>query len=661
MGKEATGFGMFFAGLIALGFGQVGLGLALIAGGMGGLMAPEIDELEDYGNQIRLNTRSTEQALPIVYGQVKVGGNHVFIEPSGAHNVNLWIVQTLSEGECDSIAQDGGADLVYLNDKLESEFGGYVSYWFHGGSDTQAVDANLNGAIGKWTDCLKNTCYIIFKLVFHQDLFQNIPRCSVVLKGRKLFDYRDSSTAYSNNPALVLYDYMRNSRYGLGFAAAKFDVTSWTAAANFCDTESWTFNGVVYGTQSASNVINQILSHFRGTLVWYDGKFYLHVADLPTESSVMTIQDKHILQDASGRAMVSIKQPSRLRRPDGARITYVDPDKNYVTDHITVGSETGVVRDIKLLGCTSRQQASDLGIYNLERAQLDRSLSGVFRDDCLKLEPHDIVTFNSDALSISNQTMRVAESNIQPDGTVGLSLLYEDTDLYNDDYDLDAEGTYECDLPDPNDEPPPVANVSLSEETYYYRLRTFTRLKCTFDLPAGYIWLQYVEVWLSFDNSTWEHLFNASDDFEIDPVEEGATYWLRLKTVSIWDTKQDDANDYKVSKTIIGETSAPGSLTSLQAIANQNSVLLYADKVSDPDVELYEFRLGDSWSGAIFLSALRSPNLSLTGVKPGAFTFWCNTLSNNGTYGATPRSASVTLKDPPDGWAVQDTQSDDYL
>jgi hypothetical protein len=200
-------------------------------------MAPDLDE-EDYGTKIRLNTRSTEETIPVVYGQVKVGGNDVFIEPAGQHNVNLWVVQTLGEGECDSIAlvdQDYidtygegtiGDDLVHLNDDLESSFGAYVSYWFHNGSDTQAVDSNLNSAISKWTDALKNTCYIVFKLTFNQDLFQSIPRRTVVLKGRKLYDYRDTTTAYSNNPALVLYDYMTNSRYGLGFAASKFETTS---------------------------------------------------------------------------------------------------------------------------------------------------------------------------------------------------------------------------------------------------------------------------------------------------------------------------------------------------------------------------------------------------------------------------------------------------
>jgi hypothetical protein len=60
--------------------------------------------------------------------------------------------------------------------------------------------------------------------------------------------------------------------------------------------------------------------------------------------------------------------------------------------------------------------------------------------------------------------------------------------------------------------------------------------------------------------------------------------------------------------------------------------------------------------------------MSLTGVKPpldAGFTFWVNTLGNNGLYGATPRSATVSKNDlvrPPDGWtdAVID-ETEDYL
>jgi len=50
----------------------------------------------------------------------------------------------------------------------------------------------------------------------------------------------------------------------------------------------------------------------------------------------------------------------------------------------------------------------------------------------------------------------------------------------------------------------------------------------------------------------------------------------------------------------------------------------------------------------------------LYGVKPGTHTFFANTLSNNGSYGESPQSATVDLSDPPDGWTVHHTHNVTY-
>jgi len=611
---------------------------------------------------IKANTCSTQEDIKVVYGQRRVGGNTVFRGVSGDNNEILWIVDALGEGECEGIAQVDDVDQVFLNDKLYTEFGGNVEYWFHSGSATQTYDTNLHAAIPEWTDNMRYTTYIVWKLTYDRNYFQSVPSRQLVLKGRKLYDFRDVSTAYSNNPVLTKYDYQTNSRYGLSIAAAKFDTGaggSWRAAADYCDTKSWVFNMAITG-QQAQDILDTILAHFRGELVWWDGKYYLRFADLNEESSCMTLSDKHIAQDEeTGKALISIGEPSAFDVPDGLSVLYVDPDKNYVTDTLQIGETTGFIQELKLLGA-SRQQAADLGVYFLERKQLGRTVTGTFRDDTVKLEPHDIVTLSTTALSISSQLMRVIEANIRENGLIDLTLLYEQTLLYDDDYNLDTEGTYQCSLPDPTDEPPSVGNVQKTEETYDYRLRTFTRLKITFDPPASYAWLSHIEVYLSYDDSNWTYLYDVNTDFNIDNVEEGKTYYIRLKVVSIWGTKQKDENDYKISHTVGGHTSAPASLGSLNAVVNANTINLYAQKVSDPDVELYEFRLGSAWSGGIFLAALRSPNLSLYGVKPGNHTFIANTLSNNALYGGTPRIAAAALKDPPDGWTVQATETCDY-
>jgi hypothetical protein len=459
---------------------------------------------------------------------------------------------------------------------------------------------------------------------------------------------------------LALYDYMTNARYGLGIAAAKIDTTSWTEAANYIDTKGWEFHFVVTEDMNAQDVIDTILMHFRGQMVWWGGKFYLRYSDLNEEAISMTIDDENIAQDDNGKALIRITQPSTYGSADGLRVRYVDPNKSYAEDSLIVGDTLGTIKDLRLYGCHDRETAGILGTYYLEKEQLSRQVSGTFSDDCLRLEPHDLVTFTSTALSISAQTMRVVQADIRPDGLIDLVLEYEDEDLYDDVYNITPDSVYTCSLPDPMSEPPAVGNVQVSEEQYSYRLRNFTRMNITFDAPANYPWYSHCEVWRSFDNVTYEYLYNVNTDFAVDPVEEGVTYYIRLKAVSIWGTKQQDANDQKISLTVQGYRTVPDSLTALKAVVNANSVNLQGVKVADDDVELYEFRLGSSWSGGIFLSALRAPNLSLYGVKPGTHTFWCNTLSNNGLYGATPRSATVSLFDPPTGWSVVDTETCDY-
>jgi len=666
MGKEVgqlIGIAGGIAGTIVGGW--LGAGIALASGLIGGYVSrsdiesPKLDasDLLTRGSAgLKLNTRSTSEPLKVVYGQLRVGGNDVYIHSAGDDLKDLWIVQTLSEGECDSITA------AYLGDKLYSEYGGNAEYWFYSGSATQTYDTNLHAVHTKWTDNMRNTCYIVWHLTYDQDYFQSLPQRTVILKGRKLYDFRDSSTSWSQNPVLIAYDWLTNTRYGMGKSASQIDITSWTAAANYCDTKGWKLNLAVSNPQSSGwDILKTILLHARHTITQYDGKYYLYYADTTSESTVMDITDEHIVQGPDGKAMISVDQDSMWDRPDGLRVYYIKADNNeYVEDSFFVGEETGNIKDLRLTGFTDRETAGQLATYWLERWQLDRTISLTARDDAVKLEPHDLVTLTSSAISVSDQLMRVVEADVRPDGFIDLRLQYESDTLYDDSYNINTEDVYETTLPDPSDPPPSVSNVSHEEETYYYRLRTFTRWKVSFDPPVDYAWFSHVEVWQSFDDSTYRHIFDTTNDFVIDPVEEDTTYYLKLRTVSIWGTKQPLSDAYKISKTIQGKTDTPESLAALYAIVNANTVNLYADRVDDPDVELYEFRLGPSWTGGIFLGAYRAPNLSLYGVKPGSYTFYANTLANNGLYGETPRSASASLKDPPDGWTVQHTETNDY-
>lgn len=842
---------------------------------------PEIGSFEFEESGVKVNTVDTQEFIPVVYGKAKVGGNDIYRGISGTDNKDIWFAQTLAEGKCASLATDGDGDLIYLGDKRITDYGSYAATTFYTGATDQAVDTDLEEQFSDWEHPVKNTCYMVWKFSFDRDYFISVPKRTVVLKGIEVYDFRDTTTAWSDNPVLCLYDYLTNARYGLGIDTSKIDTTSWTSSANYCDTarsnEGWHLNLEITSDMSSRDVINTISQAFRGQLVWFDGKFYLRYADLGSESSVMTIEDKHIVQDDSGKAVVSLMQPSGFRKPDCLTVKFTDPNKDWTLDDLPIGDEEGYKREITLRGCADRQEAADMGIYRLERLQLDRQISGLFRDDCCQLEPYDIVIFNSTALNIADQYLRVVESNLQPDGLISLTFQYESTDIYDVHDNLNVENEYTTTLPDPLAQPPDVTNVRVTEQTYDYRLRTLTRLHVDFDHPSNYAWFDYAEIWqvkqpiafwkfddgtgtiarddgrynengtlvgdagvpawgtgiasgcLSFtrasdhgvtitptsnyplndfgngswaiaawikntspategfkaiftkyqdaDNTinisdqwsathklrvliekdteafyavfddtysyatddnfkliviscdmvskeisvwqnttksnetivlvtatttdfsntgdccignrssgTWgfngdidevmlfnvplnqkdveflystpggntkQHLFNTTSDFNIDPVEEGEQYKYIIRPVNIWGVKRTLNSSYSLLRTVSGKAEAvPSSLTKLNAIVNQNAINLYADKVSDPDIELYEFRLGSSWSGGIFLYSSRSPNLSLFGVKPGTHSFFVNTLGTNSVYGANPQSETVALQSPPDGWSV---------
>jgi len=909
-GNDITVEGLFTGALVgAVGIPGIGGGFigGAVVGAAGALQESALQDdlsLPSFSQQkmnqgLRLNTSDTQTPIKVVYGKQRVGVNSVFKTAAGDSNDELWIVDSLAEGPCSSLGT------VWLNDKHPSDFGDNVEYFFKKGASNATVCAALNNAVSDYTDPLPYTTHVIWHFTYDRDYFLSLPKRSCILYGALVVDFRDglsSAATWSDNGVLCLFDYMTNSRYGASYATSLFDIPSWTAAANYVESKGWKLNMALSSMDSAGDVINTICSHIRcAPPMWSNGKWYLKYFDTSQETVSMVLTDDDIVQDASGKDVISVTEPSKFRTPDAVKAVYIDSSKEYVTDAVTIGDAGGVVQELNLLGCTDREQACVFGAYTLERMQTSRKVSGTFGDRCVSLELHDLVLFQSSALSIGTYgsastyaTMRVADVAYGKDGNVNLLLQYEADSLYDDSYSVNLDSLYETTLPDPSAIPPDVTNVRAHESTYAYRLRTFTSLDITFDVPSNYPWFDHVEVWKwktpigwwkleagsgysitdyseyanngvlvstnataswattglagsthsilfdsrngdkititptsntpldNFGNGDWsvvlwatgttanlstdaaqhtlfskyengnnlirlsrkyytggsylrvyyekdgeeytgnftdvaiyatdnswkmlavvcdttagkiyawinntkssayvdisgatttdfsnggdvyiansgtsadrrqffdgrideikvygtaltqkdidqlynvptdyarEHLFDTTSDFSLSNVEEDRYYRVTLRPVNIWGVKRSIENSYSLYKLIVGYVENPSSVSNLSILINANSVNLYAPPVDDSDVEQYEFRLGSSWTGGIVLYRSLKPNMSLVGVKPGSHTFFCNTLGNNGRYGSSPKSASATLRNPPDGWAIMATSNIDY-
>ena len=628
-----------------------------------------------------INTRSTKEPLKVVYGLQKVGGNDVFMHTSGDYHRDLYIIQTLSEGECEGIHQVGGVDQISIDDHLPSYFSGLMSYQFYPGNSTQTYDTTVNGVRGDYKDNMRYTSYIRWYFKNDKDKYVlGKPTRLLELEGRKLYDFRDSTAeiSWSQNAVLALYDWFTNARYGLDIPSEYIDITSWTSAANYFDDKGWLFNYITSGNKNPWDVGLYIMKHFRASISWFGGVYYLLVADINEESSVMTIEDKHIVQDESGKAILNLSDPNRFSTPKGIKVKFLDKEKSYIEDEVLIGEESGVVKATSYYGYTDRKTTCDLATYELERLRLNRTISGTFRDDCLELAPHDLITFNSTALSIADQPMRVISTSYAGNGLIGLTLHYEAESLYDDDYDVSIEGIYTCTRPNPN-VVIQIENPQISEEIFYYRLRTESRLHIKFTVPEGAEgWFKHVEVWQAIisvvdpvdpfpSQADYEHQFNTTNDFNIDHVQQDQKYYIKLISVSIFDVKDTFDNAPLLSWKIVGNSDAPQSLSYLAAIPSNNSLTLFSDKLDDPDIEIYEFRMAlqdgeGTWNTSMFLSSKRTPNEQLSGIKPGTFNFFCNTKGTNKVYGDVPVPVfpEETIIYLPIGWAESKDFYDDY-
>jgi len=62
-----------------------------------------------------------------------------------------------------------------------------------------------------------------------------IPDVELLVRGKKCFDFRDSQTKFTANAALVLADFLCDTKFGPGISREYLNTENWIEAANVCD------------------------------------------------------------------------------------------------------------------------------------------------------------------------------------------------------------------------------------------------------------------------------------------------------------------------------------------------------------------------------------------------------------------------------------------
>jgi hypothetical protein len=183
---------------------------------------------------------STNPIAPrqIVYGECRVGGTVVYMKTRGTQNSTLDLIVAIAGHEIQSIEKvfiskqeattsDTTVNSTtvkevtlsdFVNSENENSFtsGRLIRFTSGLGADNQDMNAHTIATTDFTADHdLKSIAYVHFEMIYDAQKLTSIPEISFQVKGKKVFDPRNSSTAFSDNPALIVRDILTDTRFGL--------------------------------------------------------------------------------------------------------------------------------------------------------------------------------------------------------------------------------------------------------------------------------------------------------------------------------------------------------------------------------------------------------------------------------------------------------------
>lgn len=624
--------------------------------------------LESYNASLKdrtITAVTTEAPYVYVYGRARVGSAVVAIFASGSRDEYQHLVCVHCAHEVDAIEE------IYISGKalgtldadgfaVNSEYGTNVRVKKHLGTSNDPADATLISEVGgKWdaNRVLRGFTYTYIRLNLNQQEFQGgIPSIEVLIKGKKIFDPRTNTTAWSENPALCLYDYLRSDFCGVHITdIPSSDVET---AADICDelitvgtlsnVARYTCNGTVSSDQDQSRVINQFVSAMSGginTTTWemWAGAYTSPVITIEQEDIVGAlsitpgISDADIYNGVTGRF---------ISDENGYVATDFKPYQNvaYKNDD---GADLFVSLEYPFTDKTQR-------IHNLARIFIEDqrnsfTVKGTFSLKCWDVKVGQRIQLNSSFFGFTNKVFRVVGKAYAYTGTVELTLKEDAAEIWDLADAVVVDATPNSGLPNPFDLAAP-GTPSISEELYETTGSAGVKSRAIIEASesqsiraTGYIF-EYKLI----SASDWTVLpVTATPKISIDDLAPGV-YNFRVKAENAYFSTVSDYSGTS-TKEILGLTAKPADITNFNVIALSGRALASWNLTGDLDVKIGgrvvikhtpETSLG-SWESSIILEEFNGDAVNgnlplLTG------TYFAKFKDSSGNYSNTAASFLAT-------------------
>jgi len=580
-------------------------------------------DFSSFGSQGTLvNSRDATAPVDFVYGQVRKGGTVSYYESTGDENKFLHQIIVLAGHEVEAIGS------IYINDETVTiDSNGFVTdtAWdskirilMHLGNQTSTSDdfsnvsgknlantliaeSELTGSNALTSNFVGNgIAYLYVRYEYDAEVFASgVPLVTAVVQGKKVYDPRTSSTAYSNNAALCIRDFI-TSEYGLNDSA--IDDVSFAAAANESDenvtlsgggTEKrYTINGIVKASSATGKVLGEMATACAGTLFWGSGYWKLKVGAYTAPVKTLTLDDL--------RSPINLQTRASMRDSfNGVSGTFNDASGDFITaDYPSIKSGTfktedggdELLLDLPLPYTTSASTAQRIAKMTLYRGREQMTLSADFGLEAFNVEVGDIVEFDNARYGFSGKEFEVIGwefSSNQQAGDLRVKLTLQETSQAA--FNWNAE---ESDIINNNTNlPSPGAGLAINNLSASGGGRT--QGDGTFINSAILNWddvsnafSAYYEVeWKALADSTYSSTTTVESAIEVSPLVDGVEYIFRVRAV----TASGVTGAYStVQFTGGGDVTAPALPTAITASGGFRYITVSWTNPADADLNFVE-------------------------------------------------------------------------
>lgn len=519
----------------------------------------------------------------------------------------------------------GSASGTTITSVAAANTSAYVSYTYAAGNarvniqkhlspaGVDTADAFLISAVpAKWTTAhkLSGYTYAVITLDLNFGRFQGgPPNITARLRGKKIYDYRTATTVYSNNPALCVADYL-TSVAGFGATVGQIDSTAAIAAANACDSQAFTCDGVL-STDNARDANLQQLEDAMAGATHFSGGVWRIIAGA-WASPVMSLTDATTL--AGPMEVVQASNP-REGRWNGARGQYVPASGLGVASDFTpytvasylAADGAALVLDLQLPMTGTNAGCQKLAAIAVERARLGLTVNYPAHLSTWKLQPGDRVTVDNAEYGFVAKPFRVVDWTFAANAPQGLVLSEDAASVWTGTFSASDPTLATSNLVDPWARPAAPANFQVNSGTGVLQKASdgtiITRVLCTWQassvrsiLQGGYTQLQWRlatatdDKWQSMDLPA-----DASSTFLMG-IMDGSALLVRVRFISgllvqgTWST---------LPHTVLGKTQAPTA----PGYVSSSTAAVYWGAVTDLDLAGYRVRAYPGNTGAVWSRA----------------------------------------------------------